>query len=55
MHGVVVTYQQVASDPRVLRGPCDDAFVVLDEIHHAGTERAWGDATATPSTWPHAA
>jgi superfamily II DNA or RNA helicase len=44
MHGVVVTYQQVASDPRPLRGPCDDGFVVLDEIHHAGTERAWGDA-----------
>jgi superfamily II DNA or RNA helicase len=46
MHGVVVTYQQVASDPRPLRGPADDAFVVLDEIHHAGTERAWGDAVA---------
>ena len=46
MHGVVVTYQQVASDPRPLRGPSDDAFVVLDEIHHAGTERAWGDAVA---------
>ncbi|MEX1163399.1 MAG: DEAD/DEAH box helicase [Nitriliruptor sp.] len=43
MHGVVVTYQQVAADPRPLRGPADDAFVVLDEIHHAGTERAWGD------------
>jgi superfamily II DNA or RNA helicase len=47
MHGVVVTYQQVASDPRPLRGPGDDAFVVLDEIHHAGTERAWGDSVAT--------
>jgi superfamily II DNA or RNA helicase len=44
MHGVVVTYQQVAADPRPLRGPADDAFVVLDEVHHAGTERAWGDA-----------
>ncbi|MTV24800.1 DEAD/DEAH box helicase [Nitriliruptoraceae bacterium ZYF776] len=44
MHGVVVTYQQVASDPRPLRGPSDDAFVVLDEVHHAGTERAWGDS-----------
>jgi superfamily II DNA or RNA helicase len=43
MHGVVVTYQQVAADPRPLRGPADDGFVVLDEIHHAGTERAWGD------------
>jgi superfamily II DNA or RNA helicase len=43
MHGVVVTYQQVAGQPVPLRGPADDAFVVLDEIHHAGTERAWGD------------
>lgn len=46
MHGVVVTYQQVAADPRVLRGPADDAYVVLDEVHHAGTERAWGDSIA---------
>jgi superfamily II DNA or RNA helicase len=43
MHGVVVTYQQVASAPRTLRGPADDGFVILDEIHHAGSERAWGD------------
>ncbi len=46
MHGVVVTYQQVASNPSALRGPADDAFVVLDEIHHAGAERAWGDGIA---------
>jgi superfamily II DNA or RNA helicase len=46
MHGVVVTYQQVASAARALRGPADDAFVVLDEIHHAGAERAWGDGIA---------
>jgi superfamily II DNA or RNA helicase len=44
MHGVVMTYQQVASDPSPVRGYADDAFVVFDEIHHAGTERAWGDA-----------
>jgi superfamily II DNA or RNA helicase len=46
MHGVVVTYQQVASNARALRGPADDAFVVLDEIHHAGSERAWGEGIA---------
>ena len=46
MHGVVVTYQQVAADPRPLRGHADDAYVVLDEIHHAGADRAWGDAVA---------
>ena len=43
MHGLVVTYQQVAADPRALRGPADDAFVVLDEVHHAGSDRAWGE------------
>jgi superfamily II DNA or RNA helicase len=46
MHGVIVTYQQVAAGPTTLRGPADDAFVVLDEIHHAGAERAWGDGIA---------
>ena len=43
-HGVVVTYQQVATDPDALRPHADGAFVVLDELHHAGDERAWGDA-----------
>ncbi len=46
MHGVAVTYQQVAANPATLRGPADDAFVVLDEIHHAGAEHAWGDGIA---------
>lgn len=46
-HGIVVTYQQVAADPRALRGVADDGFVVLDEIHHAGSERAWGDGVFT--------
>jgi superfamily II DNA or RNA helicase len=44
MHGIVVTYQQVAVQARALRGVARDAFVILDEIHHAGEERAWGDA-----------
>ena len=44
MHGVVTTYQQVASSAAVLRALADDAFVVFDEIHHAGDERAWGDS-----------
>lgn len=46
MHGLAVTYQQVATTPAALRGPADDAFVVLDEVHHAGAERAWGDGIA---------
>jgi len=43
MHGVVVTYQQVAADAAALRSLAADAFVVFDEVHHAGDERAWGD------------
>lgn len=46
MHGIVVTYQQVASSDQALRRWSDDAFVVLDEIHHAGTDRAWGSGVA---------
>jgi superfamily II DNA or RNA helicase len=44
LHGIVTTYQQVASSARALRALTPGAFVVLDEIHHAGEERAWGDS-----------
>jgi superfamily II DNA or RNA helicase len=46
VHGLVTTYQHVATSgtAKVLRGLSTDAFVVLDEIHHAGDERAWGDS-----------
>ena len=44
MHGIVVTYQQVATGPAALRPMAMSAFVILDEIHHAGDERAWGDS-----------
>jgi superfamily II DNA or RNA helicase len=44
MHGVVMTYQQVASVAKVLRPLVVNSFVVFDEIHHAADERAWGDA-----------
>jgi superfamily II DNA or RNA helicase len=43
-HGVVVTYQQVAVSPSSLRPMVRQALVVLDEIHHAGDSRSWGDA-----------
>ena len=46
MHGVVVTYQQVASAADDLHHRTDGGVVVLDEIHHAGDERAWGDGVA---------
>ncbi|MCU0268910.1 MAG: DEAD/DEAH box helicase [Acidimicrobiales bacterium] len=42
MHGIVVTYQQVASQHRTLAGIGRDAFVIFDEVHHAGDDRAWG-------------
>ncbi|MCU1499330.1 MAG: ATP-dependent helicase [Acidimicrobiales bacterium] len=44
MHGIVTTYQQVASSATVLAGVARDAFVVFDEIHHAGDDRAWGES-----------
>ena len=43
VHGVVVTYQQVAANPGALRTLVHGALAVLDEIHHAGDSRAWGD------------
>lgn len=44
MHGVAVTYQQVAANPQALRRISARCVVVLDELHHAGDERAWGEA-----------
>ncbi len=44
MHGIVTTYQQVASAPEAVARRASGAFVVLDEIHHAGDDRAWGEA-----------
>ncbi len=44
MHGIVTTYQQVASSAAVLADVSRDAFVIFDEIHHAGDDRAWGES-----------
>ena len=46
MHGVVVTYAQMAALPDLLRRHTTAAptLVVLDEVHHCGEERSWGDA-----------
>jgi superfamily II DNA or RNA helicase len=44
MHGIVTTYQQVASAARALRPLAAGAFVIFDEIHHAGDDRARGSA-----------
>jgi superfamily II DNA or RNA helicase len=47
MHGIVTTYQQVASSADVLAGLARDAFVVFDELHHAADDRAWGASIKT--------
>lgn len=46
VHGLVTTYQQVANGAAAerLQGIARDGLVVLDEIHHAGDERAWGSS-----------
>ena len=55
VHGLVTTYQQVATGDtaRKLRGVAADAFVILDEIHHAGDEKAWGDGVRTAFELAH--
>ncbi len=43
--GVAVTYAQVAANPGLHRRRTEDTptLVVLDEIHHGGDARSWGD------------
>ncbi len=43
LHGVVTTYQQVGTAGPALARIAADGMVVLDEVHHAGEERSWGD------------
>lgn len=43
MHGVVVTYAQAASSADALAAYSAGGMVILDEIHHAASERSWGD------------
>lgn len=43
MHGVVVTYAQTSTSTRELAAYSRDGLVVLDEIHHAASERSWGN------------
>jgi superfamily II DNA or RNA helicase len=44
-HGAVVTYAQVGMAPQVHRRRtlARPTLVILDEIHHAGDSRSWGD------------
>ncbi len=43
VHGIVTTYQQVAQSALAVAEIAAGSFTVLDEMHHAGDERAWGD------------
>ena len=43
LHGIVTTYQQVATGADDLRRLVGGGMVILDEVHHAGAELAWGD------------
>jgi superfamily II DNA or RNA helicase len=44
MHGIVTSYQQVATSAPLLARLSRDAFVVFDELHHAADVRSWGGA-----------
>lgn len=45
--GVAVTYAQVAAHPMLHRARTEArrTLVILDEIHHAGDAKSWGEAT----------
>ena len=49
LHGAVVTYAQVGMAPAVHRRRtlARRTLVILDEIHHAGHSRSWGDGVRT--------
>ncbi len=46
-HGLVTTYQQVATSAAELSALASGSMVILDEVHHAGDELAWGDGVTT--------
>ncbi|MFH5229831.1 DEAD/DEAH box helicase [Antrihabitans spumae] len=45
-HGVVITYAQIAAHPARHRVRTENrrTLVILDEIHHGGDAKSWGDA-----------
>jgi superfamily II DNA or RNA helicase len=45
-HGVVVTYAQVGARPDDVARLATGGGALIDEIHHAGAERSWGDGLA---------
>ena len=47
MHGIVTTYQQVSTSAPMLRTLSAGAFAILDEVHHAGDDKSWGESVLT--------
>ncbi|MDH3679444.1 MAG: DEAD/DEAH box helicase, partial [Acidimicrobiia bacterium] len=47
VHGLVTTYQQVAAAADELAAIGAGGMAILDEVHHAGDELAWGDGVTT--------
>lgn len=45
-HGVVVSYAGLASRPDLVERLAAGGVALIDEIHHAGTDRSWGDGLA---------
>ena len=47
-HGIAVTYAGVAAHPMLHRARSENRrmLVILDEIHHAGDARSWGEAVS---------
>ncbi|HEV8298803.1 MAG TPA: DEAD/DEAH box helicase family protein [Acidimicrobiales bacterium] len=46
MHGLVTTYAQVSSSAAAIGSACAGGIAVLDEVHHAADDRAWGDGVS---------
>lgn len=46
MHGIVITYSAVASDPEAFRRLCakHEVMVIFDEMHHVGDDAKWGES-----------
>ena len=43
MHGIVVTYSQASTSAPAIAKLVRNGFAILDEVHHAATDRSWGD------------
>ena len=43
--GISITYHWMSSNVTYLRHYCDDSsIIILDEVHHCGDERTWGES-----------